>query len=210
MPDTNKAGAAAVYKFLDGQARKLGSWTTSPLWSVVDGPFKLQSFTNTGEVTLVPNPAYSGSPKATISKLVELSFASDAASYIDLRSSGPSAVTVANIPSQYARQIPTLAAEGYDINRAASYSFNYFPLNFNSSASTSPGGEPVRYVLRQTYFREALQHLVDQPGWIKAFLEAPRARHAARFRSRRRARSSTPRRSRPVSAPSRCPPPGSY
>ncbi len=171
LPDTNKAGAAAVYKFLDEQARKLGSWTTSPLWSVVDGPFKLQSFTNTGEVTLVPNPAYSGSPRATISKLVELSFASDAASDIDLRSSGPSAVTVANIPSQYARQIPTLAAEGYDINRAASYSFDYFPLNFNSSASTSPGGEPVRYVLRQTYFREAFQHLVDQPGWIRAFLE---------------------------------------
>jgi peptide/nickel transport system substrate-binding protein len=170
LPDTSKAGAAAVYKFLDGEARRLGNWTTSPLWSVVDGPFKLQSFTNTGEVTLVPNPAYSGSPKPTISKLVELSFASDAASDLAVRSGGPSAVTVANIPSQYARQIPTLAAEGYDVNGAASYSISYLPLNFNSSASTSPRGGPVRYIFRQTYFREALQHLMDQPGWIKAFL----------------------------------------
>jgi peptide/nickel transport system substrate-binding protein len=170
LPDTSKAGAAAVYKFLDGEARRLGNWTTSPLWSVVDGPFKLQSFTNTGEVTLVPNPAYSGSPKPTISKLVELSFASDAASDLAVRSGGPSAVTVANIPSQYARQIPTLAAEGYDVNGAASYSISYLPLNFNSSASTSPRGGPVRYIFRQTYFREALQHLMDQLGWIKAFL----------------------------------------
>ena len=64
LPDTTKAGAAAVYKFLDAQAKKLGSWATSPLWSVVDGPFKLQSFTTPVEVTLVPNPAYSGTPKA--------------------------------------------------------------------------------------------------------------------------------------------------
>jgi peptide/nickel transport system substrate-binding protein len=169
LPDTTKAGAAAIYKFLDREANKLGSWTTSPLWKVVDGPFELQSFTSTGEVTLVPNPSYSGSPKPTISKLVELPYASDDAAYIALRSGGPSAVTVANLPSEYAPAIPTLTAEGYDLNQAASYSFNYFPLNLNSSATTSPGGEPVRYIFRQTYFRRAFQHLVDQQGWITAF-----------------------------------------
>jgi peptide/nickel transport system substrate-binding protein len=169
LPDSTKAGAAAVYKFLNGEGKKLGDWTSSPLWRVVDGPFKLQSFTSTGEVTLVPNPGYSGSPKPTISKLVELSFASDAAIYIALRSGGPSRVTVANISPQFAGSIPTLAAEGYDVNRAASYSFNYFPLNFNSSASTSPGGEPVRYIIREAYFSQAFQHLVDQQGWINAF-----------------------------------------
>ena len=72
LPDTTKAGAAAVYKFLDAQANSPGSWSSSPLWSVVDGPFKLQSFTSAGQATLVPNPDYSGSPKATISKLVLL------------------------------------------------------------------------------------------------------------------------------------------
>jgi len=169
LPDTTKSGAAAVYAFLDNQGKNTGTWTSSPLWRVVDGPFKLQSFTNTGEVTLVPNPHYSGSPKPTISKLVELSFASDAASYIALRAGGPHAVTVANIPAQYAPQIPTLAAEGYDVNTAASYSFTFLPLNFDSNASTSPGGEPVRFILRQAYFREAFQHLIDQQGWIKAF-----------------------------------------
>ena len=175
LPDTTKAGAAAVYRFLDRQSEKLGTWASSPLWRVVDGPFKLQGFTSTGEVTLVPNPSYSGSPKPTISKLVELPYSSDAASYDALRSGGPSAVTVANLPSQYAPAIPRLTTEGYELNPAVSYAFNYFPLNFNSSASTSPGGEPVRYIFRQAYFRRALQHLVDQQGWITAFSNGTRS-----------------------------------
>jgi peptide/nickel transport system substrate-binding protein len=174
LPDTTKAGAGAIYKFLDGQAKRLDSWASSPLWRVVDGPFELQSFTSAGQVTLVPNPSYSGSPKPTISKLVELPYPSDTASYIALRSGGPSAVTVANLPAEYAPAIPTLTAEGYELNPAAVYTFSYFPLNFNSSATTSPGGEPVRYVFRQAYFRRAFQHLVDQQGWITAFFNGTR------------------------------------
>jgi peptide/nickel transport system substrate-binding protein len=170
LPDTKKAGSAAVYKFLDTQSKDLGSWASSPLWSVVDGPMKLQSFNTDGEATLVPNPDWSGTPKPSIAKLVELPFTSEAAIYNTVRSGGPSAATIANIPSQYAPQLSALAAEGYDVNKASSYSFNYFPLNLNSNASTSPGGEPVRYVFRQTYFRNALQHLIDQQGWIHAFL----------------------------------------
>jgi peptide/nickel transport system substrate-binding protein len=170
LPDATKSGAAAIYKFLDTQSKDLGSWATSPLWSVVDGPMKLTSFNSDGHVTLVPNPDWSGTPKPSIAKLVELPYTSEAAIYNTVRSGGPTAVTIANIPSQYAPQLNSLGAEGYDVNKAASYSFNYFPLNLNSNAPTSPGGEPVRYIFRQTYFRQALQHLIDQQGWIHAFL----------------------------------------
>ena len=162
LPDTTKAGAAAVYKFLDGEAKKPGSWATSPLWQVVDGPFHLQSFTTAGEATLVPNPDYSGSPKATISKLVELPFTSETAIYNQLRSAGPSSLTVANLPSQYAPQISALEAIGYTDNKAASYSFYYFPLNLHNPK--------VGPIFSQMYFRQAFQHLLDQQGWIKAFL----------------------------------------
>lgn len=175
LPDTTKSGASAVYKFLDTQSKDLSSWPTSPLWSVVDGPFTISSklggaFSSSAQVTLVPNPDWSGTPKPSISKLVELPFTSEAAIYNELKSGGPGAITVGNVPSQYAPQLNSLASEGYDVNKAASYSFNYFPLNMNSNATTSPGGEPVRYVFRQTYFRNAFQHLVDQVGWIHAFL----------------------------------------
>jgi len=176
LPDAGgKASAGSVYKFLDTESKKLASWPTSPLWSVVDGPMTISgklggNFTSSAQLTLVPNPDYSGSPKPSIAKLVELPYTSEAAIYNTVRSGGPSAVTIADIPSQYAPQLNALAAEGYDVNKAASYSFNYFPLNLNSGASTSPGGEPVRYVFRQTYFRQAIQHLIDQAGWIHAFL----------------------------------------
>jgi peptide/nickel transport system substrate-binding protein len=162
LPDSTKAGAEAVYKFLDAQSRAVGSWTGSPLWSIVDGPFKLQSFTSTGQVTLVPNPAYSGSPKPTISRLVELPFTSDTAIFNEIRAGGPSAVTVASLPSQYAPQISSARSEGYAYNPAATYSVNYFPLNLNN-----PVMGPV---FKQLYFRQAFQHLVDQEGWTNAFL----------------------------------------
>jgi peptide/nickel transport system substrate-binding protein len=162
LADTTKSGAMAVYKFLDGQSKNLGSWPTSPLWKVVDGPFKLENFTSSGEVTLVPNPDYSGSPKPTISKLVTLPFTSEAAVYNELRSSGPSALTIASLPQQYAPQVSTLTAEGYSYNKAASYSFNYFPLNFHNPK--------VGPIFSQLYFRQAFQHLIDQQGWINAFL----------------------------------------
>jgi peptide/nickel transport system substrate-binding protein len=169
LPDTTKAGAAAVYKFLDTQSKNLGSWASSPLWKVVDGPYKLQSFDTSGKVVMVPNPSYSGSPKATAT-IVELPFTSEAAIYNQIKSGGPSALTISGLPSQYAPQLSSLGNSGYLVNKAASYSFNYFPLNMNSNAKTSPGGQPVRFILRQAYFRNAIQHLVDQNGWIHAFL----------------------------------------
>jgi peptide/nickel transport system substrate-binding protein len=170
LPDTTHAGANSVYKFLDTQSKNIGSWSTSPLWKVVNGPFKLQSNNTAGQVTFVPNPDWSGTPKPSIAKFVELPFTSETAIYNQLKSGGPSAITVANLPAQYAPQTSSLVAQGYTLNKAASYSFNYFPLNLNSSAKTSPGGEPVRMIFRQTYFRNAFQHLVDQLGWIHAFL----------------------------------------
>jgi peptide/nickel transport system substrate-binding protein len=170
LPDTTKAGAAAIYKFLDAQSKKLADWASSPLWSVVDGPMKLTSFSTDGRAVLVPNPSWSGTPKVSISQLIELPFTSEAAIYNQEKSGGPNAITIGNVPSQYAPQLNSLAAEGYDVNKAASYSFNYFPLNLNSNATTSPGGEPVRYIFRQPYFRNAFQHLIDQQGWIHAFL----------------------------------------
>lgn len=162
MPDSTKAGAEAVYTFLDGQSKDVATYNTSPLWSVVDGPFKLQSITTTGQVTMVPNPSYSGSPKPTISKFVEVPFTADTAVFNQIRSGGPSALTIANLPPQYAPQLSTVEAEGYADNKAASYSFNYFPLNLNNPT--------VGPIFRQLYFRQALQHLVDQNGWIDAFL----------------------------------------
>ena len=56
LPDAGgKASAQAVYKFLDAESKKLASWSTSPLWSVVDGPMTISgklggNFTSTDDL----------------------------------------------------------------------------------------------------------------------------------------------------------------
>jgi peptide/nickel transport system substrate-binding protein len=162
LPDSTPAGARAVYKFLDAQSKDMSTWTTSPLWSVVDGPWKLQSFTSVGEATLVPNPDFSGSPKPSIAKFVELPYTSDTAAFNEFRAGGPSAVTIGYVPPQDVPAASKLTAAGYLDNQGSMYSFSFFPLNYNNPT--------VGPIFKQLYVRQALQHLVDQDGWISAFL----------------------------------------
>ena len=162
LPDTTKAGAEAVYKFLDAQSKAVATWATSPIWSVVDGPFKLQSFTNTGEATMVPNPMYSGSPKPTISKYVTLPYTDNAAQVNVLKSQGTGAITIGYLPPEDAPQRASVLAQGYRADDSYGYAFNFFPLNEHN-----PTMGPV---FSQLYFRQAFQHLIDQQGWIHAFL----------------------------------------
>jgi peptide/nickel transport system substrate-binding protein len=128
LPDSTPAGARAVYKFLDAQSKDMSTWTTSPLWTVVDGPWKLQSFTSVGQATLVPNPDYSGSPKPSIAKFVELPYTSDTAAFNEFRAGGPSAVTIGYVPPQDVPAASKLTAAGYLDNQGSMYSFSFFPL----------------------------------------------------------------------------------
>lgn len=155
-------GAGRVYRFLNQQSRHTASWASSPLWRVVDGPFKLQSFTNTQRATLVVNRTYSGSPKPTIAKLIEVPFTSDSNLFDEIKSSGPSALTISELPAQDAPQASSVEAEGYNLNRGAAYGYNALTINLNNPT--------VGPLFRQLYVRRALAHLVDQPGWIHAIL----------------------------------------
>jgi peptide/nickel transport system substrate-binding protein len=162
LPDTTRTGARAVYTFLQKQGGKLSSWGSSPLWRIVDGPWVVESTTSNGGVTLVPNQHYSGYPKPSISKFEEIPFISDVSTYNDIKSAGPSGLTVATLPAQYSKLSSSLRSQGYDVNRASGYAFNFFPLNLNNPK--------VGPIFRQLYFRQAFQHLVDQSGWTSAFL----------------------------------------
>ena len=159
LPDTTPSGAKAVYNFLNGLAKNTADYAPSAIWSVVDGPWSLQSYTSTGEATFVPNPDYSGSPKPTLSKYVELPSSSGQAILDLARSGGPNAATVVNLPDQYLPQLKSIEGEGYTATNFTTFSFAYFPLNL--------GNPTFGPVFRQLYFRQAFQHLVDQPGWIK-------------------------------------------
>jgi peptide/nickel transport system substrate-binding protein len=162
LPDTTAAGAKAVYNFLNKQAANTVSYGGSPIWSIVDGPWKLQSFTATGEVTFVPNADYSGSPKPTISKFVEVPFTDDEAMVNEIKSGGPSALSQAELPDEDLPQLSSIESLGYNATNFTSFSFSYFVLN--------QGNPTIGKVFDQLYFRQAFQHLIDQQGWVSHIL----------------------------------------
>ena len=169
LPDTTPAGARAVYAFLNHEATKVSSYASSPIWSVVDGPWKLTSLTSDGTATFVPNRSYSGPGQPHLAKFVELPFTSATAEFSVLRA-GPATggpgrsgqqISVGYVPSNNLPQQPALRSQGYQLVKDFPFGFNYLEPNFNNPQ--------VGPILRQLYFRQAFQHLIDQTGWIHAY-----------------------------------------
>lgn len=173
---------AAVYNYLSGQAgynasnpgatnsNSLASYATNPLWQVVDGPWHLTHFDALGNVTMEPNPSYSGPIKPTIKQFIELPFTTDNAEFTALLGGQ---VNVGYLPSQ---DVTTPAAtEGatsgpnnprltnFNLYPLYTWSITYFPYNFDSTANNKTAGK----IMSQAYFRQAFQSLVDQPLFIK-------------------------------------------
>ncbi len=171
LPDTSTAGATAVYNFLNGQSTAVAGYASSPVWSVVDGPWKLTSLTSDGTASFVPNQRYSGPQKPRLAKFVELPFTSAAAEFSVLRASpatgGPGRsgqqISLGYVPDNDLPQQPALRAQGYQLVKDYPFGFDYFEPNFNNPQ--------VGPILRQLYFRQAFQHLVDQTGWIHAYYD---------------------------------------
>jgi peptide/nickel transport system substrate-binding protein len=126
---------------------------------VVDGPWKLHQFRTDGYADLVPNPQYSGPSKPTLAHFVMQPFTSEAAEFDVLRSGG---LSYGFVPLTDLSQKAVLERAGYTIVDWPSWSISYVVLNFNNP-TTGP-------LFRQLYIRQALQELIDQPGYIKAFL----------------------------------------
>ena len=169
LPDTTTAGATAVYNFLNGQAKKISGYPSSPVWSVVDGPWKLASLTSDGTATFVPDKSYSGPAKPHLAKFVELPFTSTTAEFSVVRAGsatgGPGSsgeqISVGYVPDNDLPQQPALQSQGYQLVKDFPFGFDYFEPNFNNPK--------VGPILKQLYFRQAFQHLVDQTGWIHAY-----------------------------------------
>lgn len=169
LPDATTAGARAVYNFLNAQSRDTAGYGASPIWSVVDGPWRLQSLTAEGEATFVPNPHYDGPNPPRIARFVELPFTSETAEFAVLRASSASGgpgvsgtqISVGWVPDTDLPQAGALRAQGYRLIAFRPQGFDYIEPNFNN-----PQAGPI---FAQLYFRQAFQHLIDQHGWIHAY-----------------------------------------
>jgi len=165
------ADCAKVYSYLDSQSKSLSTWVSSPLWSVVDGPWKLASFNADGNSTFVPNPDYSGPIKPTLAKFEELPFTTESAEYNVLQAGAAGAgqkIDVGYLPTTDAPTKPANVAvgsnpvNGYTLAPLIEWAINYFPINLQSTTGNGP-------VNRQLYFRQALQYLMNQ----KAVIDGP-------------------------------------
>ncbi len=158
-PGTATSGALGVAQYLNSQSQNLSTYASNPLWQVVDGPFRMSQFTTSGYVKLVPNRAYSGSPKPTIAAFEELPFTSESSEFDALRSGS---LTIGYIPVQDLGQVRSLEKQqGYSFSPWRGYGFDYIPFNFTNQA--------VGPIFNQLYFRQAMQSLVDQPEYVKDF-----------------------------------------
>jgi peptide/nickel transport system substrate-binding protein len=170
-PDQTPSGARAVYRFLNAQAKNVSSYASSPIWSIVDGPWKLRSLTGSGQATFAPNRKYDGPNRPKLARFVELPFTSETAEFSVLRAGlakgdgGGSApqISVGYVPDTDVPQGLALKAQGYRLSAFYPYGFDYFEPNFNNPQ--------VGPILRRLYFRQAFQHLVDQRGWIHAYYQ---------------------------------------
>jgi peptide/nickel transport system substrate-binding protein len=158
-PGTATSGALGVAAFLTDQAENISTYATNPIWKVVDGPFTMTQFTTEGFVKLVPNKAYSGSPKPKLSAFELLPFTSNAAEFNAVRAG---TVTIGYIPPEDYHEAKTVEKdEGYSLNPWYLFGFAYAAYNF-----TSPTVGPI---LKQLYFRQALQSLLNQEEFIKVY-----------------------------------------
>ncbi len=159
-------------------AGNTSTYASNPVWQVVDGPWRLSQFTaSNGRAVFVPNPKYSGPQKPYLAQFVEVPYTQDTTEFGALEAGGQGAPDVGYAVAQDVPQWngavgttgPNAAAltGKYTMFPVYGWSINYFPMNFNSNTDLG-GGTNAGYVIRQLYFRQALQMLIDQPAIIKA------------------------------------------
>jgi peptide/nickel transport system substrate-binding protein len=167
---TRASSCTAVFNYLTAQsAMNPSTFASSPLWSVVDGPWKIKSLTSQGALTMTFNPAYSGPVKPRhITTFIEVPFTTDQAEYNVLQDpNGSQAIDIGYLPTVDAPVPPAGARVGTNPSSLPSYrlsafypwELSYFPYNFQNNTGQAP-------IFNQLYFRTAFQSLVDQEGVI--------------------------------------------
>jgi peptide/nickel transport system substrate-binding protein len=156
------ATMASIYKYLNSQAKSLSTYATNPLWQVVDGPYKLSAYnTTTTGFTMVPNTTYGGPHVSPQSTFQGVPFTSDTAEFNAIKSKS---IDVAYIDYNDVPQIPEVQRLGYSYFGIPVFGMTFANYNFKDKTGNFDS------IINQLYIRQALAHLVDQQGWITAYM----------------------------------------
>ncbi len=155
--DETPSGAVAVYNFLNQQSHDVATYSSNPLWKVVDGPWMLKAYSpENGYTELQRNPRYPGPTTGALKTFQEEPFSSGAAEFDALREGS---LDVGYLPPSDVSQVAYLKAHGYKVAPWWEWNFNYISINYNNPQ--------VGPIFKQLYFRQALQSLIDQPSYVK-------------------------------------------
>jgi peptide/nickel transport system substrate-binding protein len=167
---TSISACDAVYNYLNSKAHDVASYGSSPLWRVVDGPWRVKSLDpSSGKLTLTFNDSYSGPvSKNHITTLVEIPSTTEQAEYNVLQDpTAAQTIDLGYLPTVDA-PVPAAGAlvgpnprslPNYTLSAVYPWELSYAAYNFNNI--TGQGA-----IFKQQYFRDAFQRLVDQEGVI--------------------------------------------
>jgi len=156
---TKPANAKAIYDYLVKQSKSLATYASSPLWQVVDGPYKIKTYnTQTGATNFVANTAYTGEGKPTISELDLMSYTSPTAEFNDLQTGK---LDFGYVKSDNWPQLNRLKSKGLVVYGLPDFGFGYMYFNFKDKT----GG--FNNAISQLYVRQAFAHLQNEPAIIK-------------------------------------------
>ena len=158
--DQSPTTAVQVYNYLAAQASTLTTYGSNPLWHVVDGPWLLHAYApSTGYTVLYANSSYTGPGKPKIHTFEEIPFTNDAAEFDALRSG---TVDYGYLPEEDLAQKSYFTSRGYTFAPWTPWGINFTAYNY-----TNPTAGPI---FTQLYFRQAVQHLVNQQQYIRQVL----------------------------------------
>jgi peptide/nickel transport system substrate-binding protein len=159
--DLTPNGARKVFNFLYDQSEELSTYASSPLWKVVDGPFTITSYDSVnGRTELTANKAYNGPDKPRLAHVIVECYPSDTAEVDSLRSGQ---IDYGYIPYSDYGLVSYFKSHGFTVAPWAPDYEESVEVGF-----TSPVYGPL---VGQLYIRQALQHLVNEPLYLKTTLD---------------------------------------
>jgi peptide/nickel transport system substrate-binding protein len=158
---TQPANAKKIYDFLAKASGSLSTYASNPLWQVVDGPYKLTAFNSgTGAFTMVPNSGYGGPHSAQVPTLQAVPFTSDTAEFNAVKAGS---IDIGYVPQSDVPQVSQVKAAGYHVFGYPDFGNNFVAYNFKDTTGD------FDHIIAQLYVRQAIAHLEDETGYIKAF-----------------------------------------
>ncbi|MGC9220885.1 MAG: ABC transporter substrate-binding protein [Solirubrobacteraceae bacterium] len=158
---TDPATALAIFQYLDTLGHQTSSFTSNPLWKVVDGPFKLSAFsTGTGAYRLDPNPSYGLRPRPRVAAVAVRTYATPETMLEALRSGS---LEIGSLePTVQPGVIASLRRRGISVFGGPGWGWYGGVINFKDTT------DDFDNVIAQPYMRGVLAELVDQAQMIRS------------------------------------------